>query len=253
MADAASPSSATRTALILGASGAIGGRVARELIARGYNMGLHYHTRADACREIEALAAKSGVTARSYAADFNSADAPGALAAAFLKDFGRIDALVCCAGIVRDAPLLTLKDADLRAVVNVNLRAVFLVLKSLSRQFMKQKSGAIVALSSHAGVSGRAGGSAYAMAHSGLQSLVRSAAREWGAFNIRVNAVLPPFVPESGMGRAATPEFAAAVKARRVLKADSDGAAAVAAFMLELLDNPAVSGQILSADSRIHV
>src|SRR5262249_29863110 len=154
----------TSTALVLGASGAIGSRVARELITRRYSVGLHYHAHGDACGEITEFAAGRGVNARSYAADFNSADAPGALAAAFIKDFSRIDALVCCAGIVRDAPLLTLKEDDLRAVVNVNLRAVFLALKALSRQFMKQKSGSIVALSSHAGVAGRAGGSAYAMA-----------------------------------------------------------------------------------------
>ena len=146
---------------------------------------------------------------------------------------------------------MTLKDDDLRAVVNVNLRSVFLILKSLSRQFMKQKSGAIVALSSHAGVSGRAGGSAYAMAHSGLQSLIKSVAREWGGFNVRANAVLPPFVADSAMGRLASPEFAAAVKAKRALKQDSDGAAAVATFVAELIANPSVSGQVLSVDSRV--
>jgi 3-oxoacyl-[acyl-carrier protein] reductase len=246
-------SAITKSALVLGASGTLGGRVARELISRGYAVGLHYHTRAEACHELAALALSKGVSAQCYAADFTRAEAAVELATAFLKDFSRIDALICCAGIVRDTPLLTLKDADLRAVVNVNLRAVFLVLKAFSRQFMKQKSGAVVALSSHAGVAGRAGGSAYAMAHSGLQALVRSAAREWGAFNVRVNAVLPPFVPESGMGRAASPEFAAVVKSRRVLKAEMDGATAAATFIVEVLHNPAISGQILCADSRLHV
>ena len=240
-----------RTALILGASGTIGGRVAQELIARGYSVGLHYHTRAERCDALAADAAARSLTAKTYAADFNDPAAPAALAQAFLKDFTTIDALVCAAGIVADKPLLTLKDAELRTVLNVDLRAVFLILKALSRQFMKQKSGAVVALSSHAGVSGRAGGSAYAMAHSGLQSLVKSVAREWGAFGVRANAVLPPFVADSAMGRSASPEFAAAVKARSALKGDSDGAASVAHFVAALLENPSVSGQILSADSRV--
>src|SRR6185436_8242393 len=112
-----------------------------------------------------------------------------------------------------DAPLLSQKEEDLRTVLNVDLRAFFLVLKAFSRQFIKQKSGSVVALSSHAGVAGRTGGTAYAMAHSGMLALVKSTAREWGPLGVRVNAVLPPFVADSGMGRTASAEFAEAAKA----------------------------------------
>ena len=239
------------TALILGASGTIGGRVASELIARGYDVGLHHHAHAEPCAKLAAEAASRQRTAKTYAADFQDVNAPAALAQAFLKDFSKIDALVCAAGIVHDAPLLTLKDDDLRAVINVDLRAIFLVLKAFSRQFMKQKSGSVIVLSSHAGVSGRAGGVAYAMAQSGVQSLLKSVAREWGAFGVRANVILPPFVADSTMGRSASPEFAAAVKAKRVLKSETDGATAVALLVASLLENPSISGQIVSADSRV--
>src|SRR5262249_20813217 len=161
----------TPTALILGASGTLGRRIARELTARGYNTGLHYCIHPDPCSQLAAEAKAKGKDSRTYAADFNDVEAPQKLAAAFLKDFGRIDALICAAGIVREAPLISLKDSDLREVVHVNLRSVFLILKALSRQWIKQRSGSIVALSSYAAVSGRAGGSAYAMAQSGLISL----------------------------------------------------------------------------------
>jgi 3-oxoacyl-[acyl-carrier protein] reductase len=237
--------------LVLGASGTLGGRIARELIARGYNTGLHYCTHQDRCDQLAGDAKIKGTESRSYAADFKDTEAPQKLAAAFVKDFGRIDALICAAGIVREAPLISLKDSDLRDVLNVNLRSVFLIFKALSRQWIKQRSGSIVALSSYAAVSGRAGGSAYAMAQSGLISLVKSASRELGAFNVRVNAVLPPFVPESAMGQAASPEFAAAAKAKRVLKSTADPADAVANFVAELLKNGTISGQVLSTDSRI--
>ncbi|HEY3320182.1 MAG TPA: SDR family oxidoreductase [Planctomycetota bacterium] len=176
---------------------------------------------------------------------------PATLAASFLKDFQRVDALIWAAGIVRDAPLLTLKEEDLRAVLNTDARAVFLLLKAFSRQFIKQKSGCVIALSSHAGLSGRAGGTAYAMAQSALVALLKSAAREFGPLGVRVNAVLPPFVPDSGMGKLASPEFAAAAKAKRVLKPDTDGARAVAQMVISLLENPAVSGQVVAADSRL--
>jgi len=240
-----------RSALILGASGTLGGAIARELLARGCAVGLHYHVHKEPCEALARDAAAKNLHAACYAADLADPAAPAALAAAFLKDFPRIDLLVWAAGIVRDAPLASLPDDDLRAVLNTGLRGFFLVLKALSRQFIKQKSGSIVALSSHAALAGRAGGTAYAMAHSGLLALVKSAAREWGPLGVRVNAVIPPFVPESGMGREASPEFVAAAKAKRVLKADVDGADALATFVCGVLENPAISGQVLNADARI--
>ena len=97
------------------------------------------------------------------------------------------------------------------------------------------------------------GGTAYAMAHSGMLALVKSTAREWGPLGVRVNAVLPPFVADSGMGRQASPEFAEAARARRVLKNESDGAHSVALAVAGLLENPAMSGQVIGADSRIAV
>jgi len=136
-------------------------------------------------------------------------------------------------------------------VLDVDLKAPFLLLKAASRQFLRQKSGAVVLLSSHGALAGRGGGSAYCMAHAGLLALMKSLAREWGPSGIRVNSVVPPFIPESGMGRNASPEFIEAAKAKRALKVDIDGAAACARLVADTIDNPAVSGQILSADSRV--
>jgi 3-oxoacyl-[acyl-carrier protein] reductase len=258
-----------KTALIVGASGTLGSAIARELFARGYRVGLHYHKRKNVCEKLAVELSDSGLPsplvgephsalqnggvrgAVCYAADFLDAAAPQALATAFIKDFQSVDALIWAAGIVKDAPLLTLKEDDLRAVLNVDLKAFFLLLKAFSRQFIKQKSGAVVALSSHAAVAGRAGGAAYAMAQSGMLSLVKSTAREWGGLGIRVNAVLPPFVAESAMGKAASPEFIDAVKAKRVLKVESDGALACAQLVASVVENAAISGQVLSADSRV--
>jgi len=235
------------TALIAGASGTLGSAIAAELIARGYAVGLHYHTQREKCETL-ALGVPS---ARCYAADFSDPAAPAALLSAFVKDFQRIDVLIWAAGIVRDAPVMTLKMDDAHAVLDVNLKAFFLLLKAGARQFIKQKSGCVVALSSHAALAGRSGGAAYAMAHSGMLALVKSAAREWGGMGVRVNAVLPPFVPESGMGRSASAQFNEGVKARRALKSETDGAVATALLVSSIIQNPAISGQVLSADSRI--
>ncbi len=238
-------------ALIVGASGGLGAEIARELIACGYDLGLHYNAHADVCAALAAQAHEKGLRAVCYAADLSIPEAPATLTASFLRDFARIDALIWAAGIVRDAPLLTLKEEDLRATLNMDARAVFLLLKACSRQFLKQKCGAVVGLSSHAGLTGRIGGASYCMAQSALLALLKSAAREWGPLGVRVNAVLPPFVAETGMGRLASPEFAAAAQAKRVLKKPVDGAHCVALSVAALLENPAVSGQVVAADSRL--
>ncbi|MEI6231810.1 MAG: SDR family oxidoreductase [Planctomycetota bacterium] len=235
------------TALILGASGTLGGAMAAELIARGYSVGLHFNTRREPCDALLLGAAKAAV----FQADLSDVAQPALLATAFLKEFERIDALVWACGISHDSPLVSQPESDVRAVLNVDLKALFLVLKAFSRQFIKQKSGSVLALSSHAGLAGRAGGTAYAMAQSGMLALLKSTAREWGSLGVRVNAVVPPFVAESKMGRLASPEFAVAAKAKRVLKNDADNAKAVAVFAADVLVNPVISGQVLNVDSRI--
>lgn len=238
-------------ALILGASGTLGGSIARSLLAHGYDCGFQYRSNKAACETLAAEGARLSRKTALYAGDFSDAAVPAAITAQYLKDFGSLDALVWAAGISKDAPLLTQGEDVLRAVLNVNLKGCFLFFKAFARQFIKQKSGSVVVLSSHAALSGRAGGCAYAMAEAGLVALVKSAAREWGALNVRVNAVLPPFVAESVMGRGASAEFIENAKARRSYKPDSDGAQATAELVLAALKSPSQSGQVLAADSRI--
>jgi len=98
--------------------------------------------------------------------------------------------------LVRDARVINQDEEDLRAVLAVHLTAPFLLAKAASRQFLRQKSGCFVLLSSHAGLRGRVGGAAYSMGQSGMLALTRSLAREWGPLGVRVNAVVPPFIPD---------------------------------------------------------
>ncbi|MBI3829644.1 MAG: SDR family oxidoreductase [Planctomycetes bacterium] len=236
------PMNETRTALVLGASGTIGGAMARELNTRGWKLAQQACMHPDRC-------APSATPV--FTADFRDAAQIEKLAKDAVAALGRIDALIWAAGISRDASVLTQKDEDLREVLAVDLTAPFLLCKHLARQFIKQRGGSVVFVSSHAGLSGRAGGAAYAMAQSGLLALAKSLAREWGPSGVRVNAVVPPFVPDSAMGRAASPEFVAAARKKNVLKADTAPADAVARFVADLLENPAASGQVFTLDARI--
>lgn len=232
-----------QTALVLGASGALGGAIAEGLAKAGYRMGLHAFRHAERMPQLS--------EAHTYCADLSQPEAIQNLAANFVKDFGRLDVLVWSAGIAREAPVLSLSEEDLREVLKLNLTAPFLVAKAFSRQFLKQKSGSFILLSSHAGLSGRVGGAAYAMAQSGLMALMRSLAREWGPLGVRVNVVVPPFVAESDLGRVSSPAFAEAVRARSVYAGGVDSKQAVAQYVVDLTANRTVSGQVLVMDARI--
>jgi len=241
-----------RAALVLGASGTIGGAIARQLFSNGYSLGLHCFQHPE---KVPAFKPKGSQQTKTFTADFRDTAQIEKLAKDYVGSFTSLDALVWAAGVTRDAPVLTQKEPDLREVLAVNLTAPLLLCKHFARTFIKQKAGAVVFVSSHAGLSGRAGGAAYAMAQSGLLALAKSLAREWGALGVRVNCIVPPFVPESAMGQAASPEFADAVKKKNVLKSPAaeavDPAQSVARFVAGLLEDRAASGQVFTLDARI--
>ena len=242
------PVSSAPTALILGASGALGGAIAQALATKGYALALHARTHPERCSAVKG----AGI----FRADFREPAQIETLVKEVLKTFPRLDAVIWAAGIAHEALVVNLKEEDAREVLAVNLTAPVLLAKALARQMIKQKSGSWIFLSSHAALSGRVGGTAYAMAQSGLLALMKSLAREWGASGIRVNAVLPPFVPESGLGRAASSEFAEQIRRRNVLKAPAGQSPAppiedLAQFVLGLCKNQSASGQVFVTDGRV--
>lgn len=239
------------TALVFGSSGTCGGAIAAELGARGFEVGLHCHTRREACEALRAQLIAAGRQAEIFQGDATDANALNEIAVSFVKRFGRIDACVWACGRVGGGLVAMQDAAEMRAIVTLHLKAPFLVLKSFSRQFIKQKSGSVLVLGSHAGLTGRVGGSAYAMAQSGLFALVKSAAREWGGIGVRVNAVVAPLIKESGMGQAASAELAAEIERRRVFKGDADALKNFARFCGDVLGKAGVSGQVLISDSRV--
>jgi len=116
---------------------------------------------------------------------------------------GRIDVLVNNAGIVRDAQLVKVKDGEIvstmddatfDAVVNVNLKGVFVCTRAVVPQMIKQRSGVVLNASSIVGLYGNFGQTNYAATKAGVISFTQTWARELGKFGIRVNAVAPGFV-----------------------------------------------------------
>ena len=117
-----------------------------------------------------------------------------------VKEFGRLDILVACAGITRDNLLFKMTDEDWDAVIDTHLKGAFLCARAAQKHMVEQKYGKMVFLSSTSALGNR-GQTNYSTAKAGLQGMARTLAIELGQFNVNVNAVAPGFV-ETRMTRA---------------------------------------------------
>ena len=191
-----------RTALVTGASGGIGGAIARALHAQGTTVVLS-GTRQDA---LEALAADLGERAHICAADLSDPAAAEALVAAAEAAAGPLHILVNNAGLTRDGLAMRMKDADWDAVMDVDLAAPFRLSRAALRGMVKRRAGRIVAIGSVVGSTGNPGQANYAAAKAGLIGMTKALAAEVGSRGITVNAVAPGFVETAMTEKLAGPQ-----------------------------------------------
>lgn len=183
-----------RIAVVTGAVRGIGRAVAVQLARDGFTVVVNYRgdeaPANELCQEISGL----GQEARAIQADVADAEQVASLIEGTLNAYGRIDVLVNNAGITRDTLLMRMSEADWDAVLTTNLKGAFLCSKAAIRPMMRQRSGAIVNLTSVVGLVGNAGQTNYAAAKAGLVGFTKSLAKEVGSRNITVNAVAPGFI-----------------------------------------------------------
>lgn len=183
-----------KLALVTGASRGIGKACAIELAKAGYDIAVNFAGNEEAANktvdEIKAL----GVDAAAFKFDVSNQEAAAKGVEAVLEKFGRIDILVNNAGITRDGLFMRMSAENWDAVINTNLSSAFYVSQPVVKVMMKQRSGAIINMSSVVGVSGNAGQANYSAAKAGLIGLTKTLAKEFGSRNIRVNAVCPGFI-----------------------------------------------------------
>ncbi|MBV9046390.1 MAG: 3-oxoacyl-[acyl-carrier-protein] reductase [Alphaproteobacteria bacterium] len=180
-----------KTALVTGASGGIGGAIAKALHGQGANVVLS-GTRAEA---LEAV--KSELGSRASVATCNLGDkesVEGLVKAAEAAAGAPIDILVNNAGITRDNLFMRMKDDEWDQVIAVNLTAAFRLSRAVLRGMMKKRWGRIISITSVVGATGNPGQGNYAAAKAGLVGMTKSLAAEVASRNITVNAVAPGFI-----------------------------------------------------------
>jgi 3-oxoacyl-[acyl-carrier protein] reductase len=179
-----------KRALVTGASGGIGGAIARALQGAGAAVALS-GTRRDA---LEALAADLGDRAHVVVADLSSADGAAALAKDAEAAMGGVDILVNNAGLTRDQLLMRMKDEDWQQVLDVNLTAAFRLTRACLRGMMKARFGRVISITSVVGATGNPGQANYAASKAGLAGFTKSVALEVASRGITANCVAPGFI-----------------------------------------------------------
>lgn len=180
-----------KTALVTGATGGIGGAIAKALHAQGAHVVLS-GTRETA---LEALAAELGSRTSAVTANLSdSASVDGLVAAAEEAAGLPLDILVANAGITRDGLMLRMKDADWEEVIKVNLESYFRLSRAALKGMMKRRSGRIIGITSVVGVTGNPGQANYAASKAGMIGFSKALAQEVASRNVTVNTVAPGFI-----------------------------------------------------------
>ncbi len=213
-------------ALVTGASGGIGGAIARALHRAGAAVALS-GTRVEA---LERVAEDLGERAHVTPADLSDPAAPGELVKTAEAALGAVDILINNAGLTRDMLAMRLTDDDWQTVLDVNLTAAFRLSRAVQRGMMKRRWGRIVSITSVVGVMGNAGQANYAASKAGMIGMSKSMAQEIAGRNITVNCIAPGLI-DTAMTEKLTDDqrekILTAVPAGRLGTADDVAGAAV--------------------------
>lgn len=203
-----------KRALVTGASGGIGGAIARALHERGATVSVS-GTRREA---LDGLARELGDRVHAIPCDLSDPAAVETLVGAAEELMGAVDVVVNNAGIARDGIVARLKDEDWQQVIDVNLTAAFRISRAALRGMMRRRWGRIVNVASVVGVSGNAGQANYAASKAGLVGLTKSLAQEVASRSITVNCIAPGFIETAmteSLGGDRRDRLAAAIPAGR--------------------------------------
>lgn len=183
-----------KVALVTGGSRGIGRAAALALGKQGAQVVINYVSNEAAAREVAEQIQAAGGKAEIVQFDVGSTEGAEKAVAEVAKRLGRLDVLVCSAGISIDGLLLRLKDEDFDKILSVNLKGAVACARAATKVMMRAKTGRVIFLSSVVGEMGNAGQTAYSASKAALLGVTKSMARELASRFITVNAITPGFI-----------------------------------------------------------
>lgn len=181
-----------KTVIVTGGAKGIGKAIALKFASEGANIVLNY--RSTSPEEVKNEIENMGVKCLTVQADVSNTEEAQKLVDEAIAEFGGVDVLVNNAGITRDTLLMRMKEEDFDAVINTNLKGCFNMMKAVNKIMMKQRSGAIINMSSVIGLAGNIGQVNYAASKAGVLGMTYSVAKELAARNITCNAIAPGMI-----------------------------------------------------------
>lgn len=233
-----------KTAVVTGAAKGIGKATALAFAKEGCNIVLNYHSSLDdeTVQEIEAC----GVTCMPVQGDVSDFAFAADMMKKVKKELGSVDILVNNAGITEDMLLMRMTEEQFDSVIQTNLKGTFNMIRHASSIMLKQRSGAIINMSSVVGVMGNVGQANYAASKAGIIGLTKSTAKELAARGVTCNAIAPGFV-ETDMTAALSEDLQKQMLETIPLKryGQVDDIAQAAVFLAK---NTYITGQVLHVD-----
>lgn len=242
-----------KVALVTGASRGIGSEIAKTLAREGAFVIINYNGSKERAGAVAEEIQAAGGTTVLYGCDVSDFIACGEMIQTIIKEYGHLDILVNNAGITRDGLIMKMSEKDFDRVISTNLKGAFNTIRHASRQFLKQRSGSIINISSVSGVMGNAGQVNYSASKAGVIGLTKSVARELASRGVTCNAVAPGYI-ETEMTEAMPEAAKEAVIAQIPLQ--RTGNVADIAETVAFLASPKaayITGQVISVDGGMHM
>ncbi len=242
-----------KTAVITGGTRGIGKAIARKFAENGANIAVIATADSEGARETIRDLQNLGVNARLYTCDVRDAEMVESVKEEILADFEKVDILVNNAGVTRDNLLAGLSIIDIDDVIDINLKGTIFMTRAFIRDFVKNRGGNVINISSVVGLMGNKGQANYAASKAGVVGLTKSVAKEYGRKNIRCNAIAPGYI-ETDMTKKLSDEkkgeIAGAIPMTKLGKPED--VANTALFLASDLSGY-ITGEIIKVDGGMYV
>ena len=234
-------------ALVIGGSGVIGRAICQHFSQQGWSVGIHYHRNKIEAEQIMKRIQEKGGISSIFEADVKEFQQVDRMVRLFVRQCKRLDVLIFAAGCATSSLIVKTSSDTWNNLITTNLSGTFHALKAAGPIFHNQMEGAIILIGSLSSLQGMPGQAAYATSKAGLLGLMKSTAREWGAYNTRINAVFPGW-QSSLLSNTAFPDD---IRLEDHVLNRTPQLEEIARTVYQLAQSKDVSGQVWNLDNRI--